>query len=414
VLAALCAFATAERAAAQCSPSRAFASVGLTKTQVQVDVDVSGAQNAGQEIGRFWGSTGSSAGNNFAGLCPSSSWWVTSGDGRRGINGVMSSAGCIPSSCPGTDLTVLVEDHADDPWGFAAPYFIALRVDQTAASPRYYNFARVTGLAPGTLSMARMPDFHVTSSAMADSYVEVAFSLEDVGSGVHAVNGPSHTPLPASAVIKSYDLVYAVGPTDPGRDRSHWTVWEKFPYADGPIAGEAVLPPCWSNAWWAIGLTFDGGTGADVESGFVGRALQMPCPIWMAQEPVGAVPDGRDIPGSPLILDQGIQDGQLVLTLEWGASCSEDDDSYAIYEGQLGQFDLSYPVTCNTGGGRTETFTPASGDTYYLVAPLRYDLFWDPVVTVAEGSYGFRGDGQPRPQTLWGCYPRIVHSCAVP
>ena len=91
------------------------------------------------------------------------------------------------------------------------------------------------------------------------------------------------------------------------------------------------------------------------------------------------------------------------LTLAWGPSCSSDDDDYAIYAGDLGNF-LSHTLKqCGTGGVTTATITPDPGDRYYLVVPLEGS---------SEGSYGRDSADVERPVGLATCGTQdIASSC---
>ncbi len=90
------------------------------------------------------------------------------------------------------------------------------------------------------------------------------------------------------------------------------------------------------------------------------------------------------------------------VTLTWDASCNAGDTDYAVYEGVLGQYYSHERRFCSTQGATTKTFTPAGGDTYYIVAPNN---------KVWEGSHGVDGTGAPRPAPVFGCLPRLIGAC---
>jgi hypothetical protein len=110
--------------------------------------------------------------------------------------------------------------------------------------------------------------------------------------------------------------------------------------------------------------------------------------------PAGGVPDGKTIPGTPL--EVSLEPGGD-LTLNWGTSCNANDTDFAIYEGSLGDFNSHTPIFCSTGGTASKTFTPGSGNTYYLVVPGNSGF---------EGTYGLASDGTERPPSAAACLPQ--------
>ena len=115
----------------------------------------------------------------------------------------------------------------------------------------------------------------------------------------------------------------------------------------------------------------------------------------------GAVPDGEDVPGDPLLLDKA---GGGQIALEWSPSCLPAD-SYAIYEGAIGRFYSHVPATCSTGGATTATLTPVLDDAYYLVVP---------VAGAEEGSYGTDSMGAERPQLGGACFVQTLGDPVCP
>ena len=116
---------------------------------------------------------------------------------------------------------------------------------------------------------------------------------------------------------------------------------------------------------------------------------------------VGAVPDGADVPGTPLRVGK-LPGGQI--QLDWSDSCQPDDD-YAVYEGELGQFYSHAPVVCSTGGVTLAAVQPAFAAAYYLVAPTRGGF---------EGSYGKASNGVERPWLCGACFPRVLSNPVCP
>jgi hypothetical protein len=113
----------------------------------------------------------------------------------------------------------------------------------------------------------------------------------------------------------------------------------------------------------------------------------------------GSIPDGGDVPGSPLRLTR-LGSGQV--RLEWSPSCASEDSNYAVYRGTLGGFTTHTPMTCSTGGATTVTISPGAGNRYYLVVPLN---------DTQEGSYGRDGTGAERQPSASPCRPEQAIAC---
>lgn len=113
----------------------------------------------------------------------------------------------------------------------------------------------------------------------------------------------------------------------------------------------------------------------------------------------GALPEGG---GGALTVERGA--GESVV-LAWGPSCSTEAADYAVYEGSLESLRAMKwdhtPVTCTAGIDRTHTFVPASGDRYFLAAP---------VAGGNEGLLGYSSWG-PRPASPLACGPRETTGC---
>ncbi|HET6372730.1 MAG TPA: hypothetical protein VFG76_05455 [Candidatus Polarisedimenticolia bacterium] len=110
----------------------------------------------------------------------------------------------------------------------------------------------------------------------------------------------------------------------------------------------------------------------------------------------GEVPDGSMAADEPLTVRRE-PNGDL--TLAWGSSCVVSDNDYAVYEGVIGDFSSHAMITCSTGGATARTFTPALGNSYYLVVPRN---------ALREGSYGTNSAGVERPQADAACAPREI------
>ncbi|MCP3981896.1 MAG: hypothetical protein GY716_21545 [bacterium] len=113
----------------------------------------------------------------------------------------------------------------------------------------------------------------------------------------------------------------------------------------------------------------------------------------------GSVPDGADQSGPPLTVTRVGSE----LLLQWGPSCSTEDVEFAVYRGELGQFDSHAPVNCETGGLTEATVPLPPDDMYYLVAPHNGEY---------EGSVGTRGDGTQRPSSGAPCFVRAYAPCS--
>lgn len=76
------------------------------------------------------------------------------------------------------------------------------------------------------------------------------------------------------------------------------------------------------------------------------------------------------------------------LDLSWGASCTAPGTDYSIHEGLLGVWYSHGAVLCTSAGALSWTLTPAGGDRYYLIAPVRSGF---------TGSFGTNATGAERP-----------------
>jgi hypothetical protein len=288
---------------AQCATSQAFASVGSAMAACagggckQVSVSTAGVHNGGKEIGRFWVANDSARGNNFGGSCPSTavitadSWWDVVG-ANRGLAGGITLGGCLANTCPsnvvGTDqMMFLVEE-----WGPGGPpgiggtaFWIGMRTDPTpTGSARVWDVARVSGVPPVnvTLPFLEFPKPIVTASSRVGPNVSTTNNFVDIGLNMHASPVLSVTD---SASILTYDLCTFHGATDPGRLRSAgWSCTTpgggSIPYSNAAVSGAGFTVPCTdilADTWFAIGITFSGGSGPHVPSAMVGSAVQVEC-----------------------------------------------------------------------------------------------------------------------------------------
>lgn len=94
-----------------------------------------------------------------------------------------------------------------------------------------------------------------------------------------------------------------------------------------------------------------------------------------------------------------------LIRLVWSppGGCGYPED-YAVYEGEIGDWESHVPVVCSDAqGDREERILPSPGDRYYLVVPLGSDT---------EGSYGLDSSGEQRPPgDLVTCRPGRSFVC---
>ena len=388
---------------AQCDQARPFGGFPGGKTGSQVLIDASAFENAGNEMAQFWetGNPGNGTGVGPAGTCDSQGvgvgWWQQVGaTADRGIRGYVAQPGCTLPGCPavGGGLTFLVEDQTANGSGAG---FIVYTADETPIEARWYDHARTDpDAAPGSSAthvMTSLPTPVIQGSSGPSPNVVAILDYADVGIGFHGVQGEGNTPLPASAVIDSYDVMLSSG-GDPGRDRGLWTLVHKLPYNDAPILGDEVVVPC-NGEVVAVGLTFDGG----VESSLVGPA----------SIPISCGPPPSVAGSLPPLLVAGKVGTSGEISLAWPVGCA---DYYAIYQGPLGGvFDTHVPLTCGTSGASEHAFTPNPQSSYYLVVPIA-DPVELPVPDAWEGSYGQSSFGE-RERSDSPCWPlQGIQECA--
>jgi hypothetical protein len=292
-------------AEAQCPTGvRPFASIGGAGTENKFRFDPTGTHGVlGTEFGRFWSCENSNDGNNFVPAdpekkmgtgCPTQGgtqagggWWQVANTTLRGISGLISGTGCLASTCPETDLCVVVEDweQGGPPGVGKGAYFIGFRTLATPPAARYWDLSRNCGPVGSSLQCsAPMQKFPVAKITSATKVGAARDLITDTDSDP-AINVYVHTPNvgPASALIESYDLLVHYGPSDPGRDRNSgaWALLAQFPYNDAAVQGAHLLVPCdqgLNDAYLAVGLTFVGGPpGGPVPSQLVGQAIQVEC-----------------------------------------------------------------------------------------------------------------------------------------
>ncbi len=86
----------------------------------------------------------------------------------------------------------------------------------------------------------------------------------------------------------------------------------------------------------------------------------------------------------------------------WGASCSENDTDYSLYQGTLGDFQSHERVVCTTQGSTTYgPYDAGAGNYYFLVVPR---------LATHEGSYG-SSQGHPRSPAEVPCRAQGSPAC---
>ncbi len=109
----------------------------------------------------------------------------------------------------------------------------------------------------------------------------------------------------------------------------------------------------------------------------------------------GSVPCEDWTPEKPLELSRSAG----ILTLSWGSSCMRSDQDYAVYQGSMGHWSESSPLSCSTGGARTLTLPTSTEDMFYIVVPRNL---------TREGSYGRSSDGLERAPSPSACLPQEI------
>jgi hypothetical protein len=310
-------------AEAQCAVGvRAFASIGGGMNAPKARFDASSFDDSGTEIGRFWATGNSSLGNNWAinnggtadpnrlplgcvsqGALP---WWQVSQTTLRGFSGSISSPSCVANTCPGSDMTYLVEH-----WGASGPPgiddnagFVAVMTNRDpvgVVGGREWDLQKPVG-ADGTVApLVEHPQVAIITSGKIGNQLTINFDYADAGASVYVDNGSTTAD---TAAVASVDLLVHYGSTDPGRARYAtcgaqactnlgtagdccWASVATAAYIGGAITGNSFQVDCGdesTNTWVSAGVIFDGGGGgSDVASALVGRATELQCDPTLAE-----------------------------------------------------------------------------------------------------------------------------------
>jgi hypothetical protein len=270
---------------AQCANARVFGGDAGGMAEPKLNVLTNGTENAGNESGYFWenGTPGNdSVGGGGVG-CPSSQWWVLSGPDRR-VLGAIASPACQMDVCPaaGAVLNLVVEDATADGKDAA---IIMFQVDETPATFRWWDHARVTpGYTPGqggtyAAVMERFPTVDVKASAKGSATsIVITNAYANLAPNYHGVQGPAHTPTPASTGIAAYEILAHNDYDPPGRARGSWNmgVVAHVPYQNAAVLGHTMEAQCFKPTeplYLGVAVEFVDG----VKSALVGRHTVIAC-----------------------------------------------------------------------------------------------------------------------------------------
>jgi hypothetical protein len=90
--------------------------------------------------------------------------------------------------------------------------------------------------------------------------------------------------------------------------------------------------------------------------------------------------------------------------LEWDLPCNDattPNQDFAIYTGEIGDFQNPEILTCSTGRARSHLVS-GPGDAFFLIVPT---------TVAAEGSYGLDSSGVERPPAATSCKPQEIGAC---
>lgn len=281
---------------AQCAPARLFRSSG--KLGNNLDFDVTGTDNNGNQIGYFWDSDDANASNSgfapeYGARCPIDQWWKERAAPARQIDGAQGGTGCAGAGmgCPANKMTIVVEDYAEGgpPGVGSTAFYAAYIVDETPASGRWYDYGNLDGITANNsiIPMLAYPDAVITGSSREGATIAINYNNLDQTNMVHSTDWAGGGGVyPTSAVISEWQLVKATGTADPGRLRSQgWVTINRTPYVAGG-APASFLVPCASTAtdeYLAIAIGFNGGAFGVIDSALVGRAIPLECDSNIAQ-----------------------------------------------------------------------------------------------------------------------------------
>jgi hypothetical protein len=276
-------------AAANCGINKFFRSGGSDSTENVRILPGYAGHAPGTEIGRWWDSSSSALSSNFGpndGTCPSSGWWSALMNGNFQIDGILDGPGCVGyAGCPGQEMTVVIEDYGPigPPGIHDTAYFVGWRVDDTPASLRRYDYGRTDNGMVGstTYPFLEFPAFNYTAIARDAMTLTVGYELSGLEDSVHTASGAGDVALPTDSVVAEWHLLFFVGTGDPGRLRSAgWTLIQTVPYVAGGSTTNVVEVDCPNtvqDAWFAVGLGFDGGAAGTIDSELVGATIGIEC-----------------------------------------------------------------------------------------------------------------------------------------
>src|SRR5262245_55378199 len=318
-------------APANCFPTKSFSQVGLQSTDYVLFPENAEATTA-SVIGRFWQPGLRSSTNE--GSCDETRWLTRCYDcpvPNHGpvyyVDGILGQMPCF-AGCPSSEMIVLVQDRVP----YAGGIFAVGRVSEVPGSVPRFDYSRVEknwGLVP-------IPPPEVNDSDVVDgSTLQLAMNFADPVFG-YFTTGEG---FPTETITAIHVLTF-VGITPPV-NRTAWTPVARFAYQGGITTGSAsIFAACTASPqsirFVASALELDHG---QFLTDYGSAAVPVSC---TAETPAGAgnVPES----GSDAMKVARSASGEL--TLSWFDACTPSGAFYEVYEGALGDWTGSVPVTC--------------------------------------------------------------------
>ena len=389
LVAATIALVAPTHAPANCFPPKPFSQIGLQFSQY-VFLPAEAEATPTSVIGRFW-QPGFRVSTN-EGTCDETRWlprcfdFPVEHDGPvYYIDGILGDMPCL-AGCPNSEMIVLLQDRIPGRGGI----FAAGRVNEFPGSVPRYDFSRIEK----DWLLIPIPQPQVIVSEVEESTLRLGMHFADPVFGYFGLEGA--TPTETITAIHVFTFEGLIPPLD----RSQWTHLARFPYEGGVTTGSTnIFSACpgteGMTRFVASALELDG----EVLTDYVSAGTPVSC---TQQSPSGA---GR-LPESGNGALTIARSAQGDLTLAWGTACAPVNPTYEVYEGVMGDWDDSLPVTCAVSD-QTLTFPEPPHDAYYLVVPFAYRV----IPPIVAGSYGVRTGGAERPPSVHACRPQNIVPC---
>ena len=225
----------------------------------------------------------------------------------------------------------------------------------------------------------------VALASLLASPAQAHLNLLDPNGGEQLVVGSEFTVTWQIAIMHTllnWDLAYStVGPNGP-----FVTIVENLPPGSGAVGSihtyDWTVPNILDDTMWIL-VTMDN-LGQDYYD-----VNDQPFSIVLAPSS-GAI-------GPLQVSKQGTD-----IEFTWGASCSDNDTDYGVYQGTFGDYGSHGRVACTTLGSTAfGPYNPGPDDYYFLVVPR---------LATHEGSYGI-GQGLQRVPAALPCRPQGTLSC---